>query len=113
MDADLAINRWHGEGTSNKYPSSAGLRRGWNQKMSDYLVEDGAFFRIQNVQIAYNIRNVKLFGASMPETKISFTADRPLTLFKYNGFNPEVANGWDTQTYPIPAVYTVGLNIKF
>jgi TonB-linked SusC/RagA family outer membrane protein len=26
MDADLAINRWHGEGTSNEYPSSAGLR---------------------------------------------------------------------------------------
>ncbi len=113
MDADLAVNRWHGDGTSNKYPSSAGLRRGWNQKMSDYLVEDGAFFRVQNVQIAYNLRDVNLFGAKMPETKISFTADRPLTLFKYNGFNPEVANGWDTQTYPIPAVYTVGLNIKF
>jgi TonB-linked SusC/RagA family outer membrane protein len=113
MDADLAINRWHGEGTSNKYPSSAGLRRGWNQKMSDYFVEDGAFFRVQNVQVAYNIRGKKLFGASMPETKISFTADRPLTLFKYNGFNPEVENGVDNQTYPIPAVYTVGLNIKF
>ncbi len=55
----------------------------------------------------------QLFGANMPETKISFTADRPLTLFNYNGFNPEVANGVDNQTYPIPAVYTVGLNIKF
>ena len=80
--------------------------------MSDYLVEDGAFFRIQNVQLADNIKGGSLF-ANMPETKISFTADRPLTLFKYNGFNPEVANGVDNQTYPIPAVYTVGLNIKF
>jgi len=113
MDADLAINRWHGEGTSNEYPSSAGLRRGWNQKMSDYLVEDGSFFRVQNVQLSYNIRGAKLFGASMPETKISLTADRPITLFRYNGFNPEVANGIDTQTYPVPAVYTVGLNVKF
>ncbi len=69
MDADLAINRWHGDGTSDKYPSSAGLRRGWNQKMSTYFVEDGAFFRIQNVQLAYNLRGKKLFGADMPETK--------------------------------------------
>lgn len=113
MDADLAINRWHGDGTSNKYPSSAGLRRGWNQKMSNYLVEDGSFFRIQNVQLAYNIKGKQLFGTSVPETRISLTAERPLTMFKYNGFNPEVANGIDTQTYPIPAVYTVGLNIKF
>lgn len=113
MDADLAINRWHGEGTSNKYPSSAGLRKGWNQKMSTYFVEDGSFFRVQNVQLSYNLKGVKLFGAQMPEAKVSLTADRPLTLFKYNGFNPEVANGIDTQTYPIPAVYTVGLALKF
>ncbi|MCB0474542.1 MAG: TonB-dependent receptor [Flavobacteriaceae bacterium] len=113
MDADLAINRWHGEGTSDKYPSSSGLRRSWNQKMSTYFVEDGAFFRIQNIQIAYTISDKEFFGAKMPETKISFTADKPLTLFKYNGFNPEVADGIDRQTYPVPAVYTIGLNIKF
>jgi hypothetical protein len=113
MDADLAINRWHGEGTSNKYPSSAGLRKGWNQKMSDYFVEDGSFFRIQNIQLAYNIKNVTLGGVKIPESKVILTADRPLTLFKYNGFNPEVANGIDTQTYPIPAVYTIGLNVRF
>jgi len=113
VDADLAINRWHGEGTSNKYPSSEGLRKGWNQRMSDYFVEDGSFFRIQNVQLAYNIRGKQLFGTDMPHTRVTVTADRPLTLFKYNGFNPEVSDGIDRQTYPIPAVYTVGLNIKF
>lgn len=113
VDADLATNRWHGEGTSNKYPSSAGLRKSWNQQMSDYFVEDGSFFRIQNIQLAYNLKGKMLFGKTMPDARISFTADRPLTVFNYNGFNPEVANGFDTQTYPIPAVYTVGLNLKF
>jgi TonB-dependent starch-binding outer membrane protein SusC len=112
MDADLSKNRWHGEGTSNKYPSSAGLRKGWNQKMSNYFVEDGSFFRIQNVQLAYNIRNSELFNGKMPDTRITLTADRPLTVFDYNGFNPEVADGIDSQTYPIPAVYTVGLNVR-
>jgi TonB-dependent starch-binding outer membrane protein SusC len=112
MDADLAKNRWHGEGTSNKYPSSAGLRKGWNQKMSNYFVEDGDFFRIQNVTLAYNLRG-KLIGEKIPDTRISFTAERPLTVFNYNGFNPEVPDGVDTQTYPIPAVYTVGLSVKF
>jgi TonB-linked SusC/RagA family outer membrane protein len=112
LDADLAINRWHGEGTSNKYPSSKGLRKGWNQKMSDYFVEDGDFFRIQNVQIAYNLKG-EVLGANMPDARISFTAERPLTMFNYNGFNPEVSDGIDRQTYPIPAVYTVGLSVKF
>jgi hypothetical protein len=113
LDADLAKNRWHGEGTSNKYPSSSGLRRGWNQKMSNYFVEDGSFFRIQNIQLAYNVKKQNAFGVQLPDMRISLTADRPLTFFKYNGFNPEIKDGIDTQTYPIPAVYTLGLNIKF
>jgi TonB-dependent starch-binding outer membrane protein SusC len=113
MDADLAINRWHGEGTSNEYPSSAGLRKGWNQKMSDFFVEDGGFFRIQNVQLAYTVSRQSIGRVKLPEARISLTADRPLTVFSYNGFNPEVDNGIDVQTYPIPAVYTVGLNVKF
>lgn len=107
MDADLAINRWHGEGTSNSYPSSAGLRKSWNQQLSDFWVEDGDFFRIQNFQVGYTIRSSKL-----PEIRFNFTAERPLTFFKYNGFTPEITDGVDRQTYPIPAVYTVGLNVK-
>ncbi|MFW6043942.1 MAG: SusC/RagA family TonB-linked outer membrane protein [Marinilabiliaceae bacterium] len=113
LDADLAKNRWHGEGTSDKYPSSAGLRKGWNQKMSDYFVEDGSFFRIQNVQLGYNLPGQNLFGMEMPDARVYVTAEKPLTLFDYNGFNPEVSDGIDRQTYPVPAVYTVGLNLNF
>lgn len=112
MDADLAINRWHGEGTSNAYPSSAGLRKGWNQRLSTYFIEDGSFFRLQNVRLAYNLKGATL-GAGMPDVRIVLTAERPLTLFNYNGFNPEVSDGIDRQTYPIPAIYTAGLTVRF
>lgn len=113
IDADLATNLWRGEGTSNKYPSSSGLRRSWNQKMSTYFVEDGWFFRIQNIQLAYNIKGKQLLGVTLPDIRIYLTAERPLTVFNYNGFNPEVANGDDNQVHPVPAIYTVGLNLKF
>ena len=112
MDADLAINRWHGEGTSNKYPSSAGLRKGWNQKMSNYFVEDGDFFRIQNMTLAYNLQGNN-FGRTCRMQEFPLRPNVRLRYFNYNGFNPEVADGVDTQTYPIPAIYTVGLNVKF
>jgi TonB-linked SusC/RagA family outer membrane protein len=112
IDADLANNLWRGEGTSNIYPSASGLRRGWNQALSDYFVEDGSYYRIQNVRLAYNIQGKRLFGAAMPDARITLTAERPLTVFDYNGFTPEVENGVDRETYPIPAVYTFGLFLK-
>ncbi|MBL7841270.1 MAG: TonB-dependent receptor [Cyclobacteriaceae bacterium] len=113
IDADLSTHLWDGEGSGNKYPSALGLRKSWNLKMSDHFVESGNYFRIQNVRLSYNIIGKELLGIKVPTTKVTFTAERPLTVFQYNGFNPEVANGVDTQTYPIPAVYTLGLNVKF
>lgn len=110
MDRDFAINRWHGEGTSNSYPSASGIRRGWNQKLSDFYVEDGDFFRIQNVTLGYTLNEDG--SLNIPETRFYITAEKPLTVFDYNGFSPEVPDGVDNQTYPIPAVYTFGVNIK-
>tara|TARA_R110002020_G_scaffold117986_1_gene269668 strand:+ start:64047 stop:67013 length:2967 start_codon:yes stop_codon:yes gene_type:complete len=111
MDRDFAVNRWHGEGTTNSYPSSAGIRKGWNQRLNSYFIEDGDFFRIQNITLGYTIsKNGEYKG--IPAIRIYLTAEKPLTIFKYNGFNPEVANGVDNETYPIPGVYTFGVNIK-
>ncbi len=113
IDANLATNLWRGEGTSNRYPSAVGLRKGWNQNMSSYFVESGSYFRIQNVKVAYTLPRKEIRSLMMPETKFSFTAERPLTFFSYNGFNPEVPDGVDRQVYPIPAIYTFGLQVKF
>ncbi len=111
IDRDFAVNRWHGEGTSNVYPSAAALRKGWNQRLNTFFVEDGDFFRIQNVTLGYTI-NKDGSMPGIPFTRIYITAEKPLTVFDYNGFDPEVANGVDNQTHPIPATYTVGINIK-
>jgi hypothetical protein len=113
IDADLADNMWRGNGTSDSYPSAAGIRKGYNQAMSDFFLEDGSYFRIQNVQLSYTLPGMERGGMQIPDITILLTAERPLTLFDYNGFNPEVPNGIDRQTYPIPAIYTVGLNVKF
>ena len=113
MDADLAINRWHGEGTTNEYPSSAGLRKAWNQRMSNFWVEDGDFFRIQNVQLGYNLNQLQITPNQVVDIRVYITAEKPWTQFDYNGFNPEVADGVDREVYPVPAIYTMGLNVKF
>ncbi len=109
IDAELAINRWHGEGTTNAFPSSEGYRNLWNQRLSKFFLQDGDFFRIQNIQIAYTLKEDKL-----PEMRFTLTADRPFLWTKgYNGFNPEVGfDGRDTQTYPVPSVYSLGVSVK-
>lgn len=110
IDADLAVNRWHGEGTSNKYPSSEGFRQSWNQKNSRFWLEDGAFFRLQNVQLGYTLKQ-----EGIPEMRFTLTADRPYLWSKSKVLmNPEVGNdGIDSEIYPTPSVFSFGYSITF
>lgn len=110
IDAQLALNRWHGEGTSNSYPSSEGYRTAWNQRNSRFWLEDGKFFRVQNVQLGYTVQK----AGKVPEMRFTLTADRPFVWSKSKSTNVEVGfDGVDLDTYPTPAVFTLGWNVKF
>lgn len=111
IDRDFAVNRWNGPGTSNDYPSARGIRNPWsNQFLNSFFVEKGDFVRLQNVTLGYTLPEFN--GDFNPDIRFYVTAERPLTFFDYNGFTPEVPDGRDNQTYPIPGVYTFGVNIK-
>ncbi|WP_346985694.1 SusC/RagA family TonB-linked outer membrane protein [Chryseobacterium sp. POE27] len=111
IDANFAINRWHGEGTTNDYVSSEGYRQSWNnQKLSKFWLQDGDFFRVQNIQIGYTLK-----ANGIPEMRFTLTADRPYMWTKSkNLMNPEVANdGVNLDVYPTPSVISMGYSIKF
>lgn len=115
-DYDMYKHRWHGEGTSNSYPSTKALTKGWNvSNTSDFYVESGSYFRIQNLQLAYNLRNIKMGSFVIPNIHMSVNAENPLTVFKAHSFTPEItdSNGWDTEVYPMYSTYTFGLRFDF
>lgn len=116
FDKDMYNNRWTGDGTSNTYCSSRAMTKGWNNNnTSSFFVESGAYFRIQNINIAYNIPNVKIGSYVIPNIRVSANADRPFTAFTANSFSPETTNsyGWDANVYPLASTYTFGLRIDF
>lgn len=113
-DADLVENRWMGEGSSNRYPSTTGLDRPWNiSNFSSFLVESGSYFRVQNIQLGYTFQQIGPKERKGVSLRLYASADRPFTFFKYNGFTPEVPSGFDTQTYPMAANYTFGVRVTY
>ncbi|MGL5272978.1 MAG: SusC/RagA family TonB-linked outer membrane protein, partial [Phocaeicola sp.] len=116
FDKNQYDNRWTGEGSTNSHPSSAALIKGWNVgNTNSYFVEDASYFRIQNINLGYSIKNIKMGNYILPNLRISATADRPFTAFKANSFTPELtdAEGWDTEVYPLTSTYTLGIQIDF
>ena len=110
-DREWVENRWTGAGTSNTYPSAEGSVNPWNiAKFSSFLIEKGAYFRIQNIQVGYTFQHI---GQKGPKLRLSITAERPFTAFSSNGFTPEIADGFDRQVYPLAASYSFGVRLTY
>lgn len=113
------MGRWHGEGTSNTEPIMNPLRS-INSKdyPSEYFIEDGSFFRIRNIQLGYTFGADMLKKVRMTSLRVYVNAQNPKTWKNNSGYTPEIggtatAFGIDGNPYPMPAVYTFGLNLTF
>ena len=115
FELDLYENRWTGEGTSNSYPSAEGLLHAWNMNnMNTFLVEDGSFFRIQNITLGYTFNDLIPGSSTGNRVRFRLTAQNPFTTFKFNGFTPEVGGvGSAGGMNPIPRSITFGVNITY
>ena len=115
-DYDFYINAWSKDLPSDTYPSPKALTSGLMAQCNSFWVEDGSMFRIQNVQLGYTFRDVFNEGGRL---RVYVSAQRPLTLFAYNGFTTEIggspiATGIDSSSvYPMQAIYTAGVNLNF
>ncbi len=113
-DEDFYDNRWTESNRSDKYPSAAAYNYSFIQQANDFFVENGSFIRIQNIQAGYTTDKIGF----IPRLRIYISAQRPLTLFSYKGFSPEVggspiASGVDNSVHPLQAVYSLGLKANF
>ena len=111
------INRWNGEGTSNWEPI-ANPARGINQLNSSYFIEDGSFFRIRNVQLGYTFQRELLDKIQLKSLRVYANVQNLKTWSKNTGYTPEIGGnalsfGIDGGTYPMPMIYSFGLNLTF
>ncbi len=114
---DFYKNRWHGEGTSNVYPS-ANIGGSTNYLSNSFYVEDGKYIRIRNIQLGYTFPFACLQKAGISKLRVFANAQNPFNFFPYRGFSPEVGGaptkaGVDVNVYPLYATYNFGVNLTF
>lgn len=111
------MNRWNGEGTSNWEPI-LDTGRSINRQNSSYFIEDGSYFRIRNIQLGYTFDAKLLSKIYLKSLRLFGNIQNPKTWSKNSGYTPEISggamdSGFDKGTYPVPVVYTFGLNVTF
>ena len=90
-----------------------------NLQVSDWLVEDGSYLRLKNIQLGYSIPKSILKTNHISNIRVWAGAYNILTFTKYSGLDPEIgdtlplSNGVDDGYYPQSATYMFGLNLTF
>lgn len=113
-DLDFYKNHWSIDNKQTDYPSAEAYNTSFVQQANDFFVEDASYIRIQNIQVGYTLDQIP----GIKSLRVYVSAQRPLTLFTYKGFTPEVSgspisNGIDNSVYPMQSIYSVGLKMNF
>ena len=111
------LERWTGEGTSNKIPRVTNTNI--NYQFSDLFIQDGDFLRISNITLGYDF--AKLMKCKyVSQCRLYAQVQNAFTFTKYDGMDPEIGYGnagWvsgiDYGYYPRPRTFLFGVNLKF
>lgn len=98
--------------TSAKYPllhyDSYGNH---NQRTNSYFLKNGAFVRLKNIELSYNLPSAWIKSLGMNECRLYMNGNNLITWDKLDGLTDPESNG--SNRYPIMKTVNFGVNIKF
>jgi len=78
-------------------------------QLSDRYVHNASFLKCDNITLGYSFKTWDEYMSG----RVYFTCSNVFTISKYDGIDPEIANGYDNQMYPRPRSFILGLNLNF
>lgn len=80
---------------------------------SDYFVRNASYLKCTNMTLGYSFPALIKVGAEkICSGRIFFTVQNPFIISKYKGIDPEVSSGIDSNPYPRPISFQLGLNLN-
>ena len=114
----MRLNAWTAPGTSNIEPVLDNTRAN-NFLMSTYYLEPGDFLRIRSIQLGYSFENSLISRLGIKKARVYVNGQNVKTWSRVTGYSPEpligsiLGGGADNGSYPVPAIYSFGLNLTF
>lgn len=120
-----ALNAWTPTNTSTDIPRNTQADPGFNRRMSTFYLENGAYFRLRNIQLGYSLPSSSIARIGLSKARIYVSGTNLFTITDYTGYYPEVGrnsrggsrrifnSGVDEGAYPVPKELRFGLQVSF
>jgi TonB-linked SusC/RagA family outer membrane protein len=109
------LDRWHGEGTSNRLPRMASTsNRNLNWQSSDLFLSDGSYIRLKTIQLGYSLPSGITQKAAIQKLRFYVAAYNLFTVTAYEGYDVEIGGrSIDKGVYPQSRTISIGANLIF
>jgi len=90
-----ALDYWTPENTDAKLPRIGGGAN--NGRVSSFHIENGAYFRLRNLQIGYTLPKRLLEKWNIRKIRVYGSAQNLFTITDYSGYYPEIGRSFDDE----------------
>lgn len=111
-------SRWEKPGDIATHPRPVANGNNSSNKVSTRYLEDGSFFRMNNLTLSYAVPKKVLNKVGIKYANLSLSGENLFTLTKFSGTDVELGAGDDKSTagadlYPSSRRFSLGLNLTF
>jgi hypothetical protein len=111
VSADL-LNAWTPTNTNTDVPSLSNTNFD-SGSISDRFLRNSSYLRLRNISIGYNVPSKFLEKTFIKSVRFRLQGENLLTFTKWKGFDPESFETSTTGNFPLPRLYTFGVDINF
>jgi len=111
---------WRADNTNASHPRISSKDENGNyQKFSDYMLQNGSFLRMKDLQIGYNFKSGAISKLGMTRLRLYLAAQNLFTITSYKGMEVETSPdninvlGIDYGNYPSARTFLLGVNVSF
>jgi TonB-linked SusC/RagA family outer membrane protein len=111
------LDAWTPENPDSDIPMLSTINTTLESSPSDYTLVNGSYFKVQNIQLSYNLPKSLLNRVKMQSARVYIVGENLILLFDRKG--PKAFTGSDPETpytnltgYPKPVVLTFGIDIQ-
>ncbi|MDN5210849.1 TonB-dependent receptor [Fulvivirgaceae bacterium BMA12] len=120
----IAGEAWTPTNGSTTVPKPSSELNSQSHLESDFYVEDGSYFRLQNISLGYSLPSGMIDKLSLTKLRAYVNVENAFVIDSYNGYYPEVGRalrrgntlfdrGVDENVYPVARTVTIGIQASF
>lgn len=110
-DNTISITEWQtSQNLSTLYYDTLFSHNDPAQGYSDFYLQNASFLKMDNISIGYDFG--KVLANSKVALNLNFSVQNVFIITDYQGLDPE-ANFGSENAYPVPRIFSMGLNLNF